>query len=175
VGAHRSHLGASDWRATILCSDCHQVPEAMGTEGHLDGPPADLTFSRTAVAGGATPDYVADGGCGNVYCHGATLDAGGTNTDPDWVTVDGTQAACGDCHNTGSNPSILGGRHSQHLREGLDCADCHNTLNGSGDIVRPAQHIDGVVEFEPSGSDLVFDGTRCNGPCHGEQHRNRSW
>ena len=35
--AHREHLGVSDWRRSLLCSDCHSVPTAVDTPGHLDG------------------------------------------------------------------------------------------------------------------------------------------
>ena len=35
--------------------------------------------------------------CSNVYCHGSTLTPGGTNVQPVWTTVNGTQAVCGTC------------------------------------------------------------------------------
>jgi len=138
VGAHRSHLGTSGWHKEVVCTDCHIVPATVVASGHIDTPlPAELTFSPLARADSATPHFSGTT-CSGVYCHGETLLPGGTNTTPNWTTVDGTQAACGTCH--GTPP---GGRHVT----ATDCSMCHPTTNSGGAIIRPAMHINGVVEI----------------------------
>ncbi|MBI5501299.1 MAG: CxxxxCH/CxxCH domain-containing protein [Deltaproteobacteria bacterium] len=138
VGAHRSHLLSSpSWHRAVDCSDCHRVPAAMDSAGHLDSPlPAELAWSALASAGGAIPGF--DGTrCSGGYCHGATL-GGGTLTAPRWTTVDGSQAACGTCH--GLPP---GGSHPAYAR----CEMCHGDVIGPGMTFRdPTRHIDGVID-----------------------------
>ncbi|NOY91661.1 MAG: CxxxxCH/CxxCH domain-containing protein [Deltaproteobacteria bacterium] len=173
VGAHRSHLAASDWHRQVLCEDCHLVPDLAGAgvfaTGHIDTPrPAELTWGALATTDGATPVW--DGTtCSGVYCHGETLLPGGSNTTPEWTTVDGTQAACGTCHSLppgGSHPSLT------------QCSICHPSVDESGAIIDPARHIDGVVEVisnhpdgwrDPSAHGLTADRTglsTCQA-CHG--------
>ena len=138
VGAHRRHLRSSTWRAPITCDECHVVPSAVGSVGHIDASrPADLTWGPTATADGATPSF--DGTrCSDAYCHGETLLPGGTITRPVWTTVDGTQAACGTCH---SLPP--GGTHTGIT----SCESCHGAvIDAAGTIIAPALHVDGTVQ-----------------------------
>ena len=148
VGAHRSHLGTSAWHREVACTDCHIVPTAMRDVGHIDTPrPAELTWSALATADSATPAF--DGvRCAGAYCHGATLLPGGSNTTPNWTTVDGTQADCGTCH--GLPPG------GSHPTSGL-CSTCHPTMNAAGEITDPARHIDGVVDV------VALNCTSCHG------------
>ena len=153
VGAHRSHLRAGDpsaWHREVICEDCHIVPSHYLDPEHIDtGLPAELTWGAVATEEMARPEF--DGMvCSNVYCHGATLLPGGSNTTPNWTTVDGSQAACGTCH--GLPP---GGRHPART----DCASCHPTMNAAGVIIAPDQHIDGTL-------DVDLTGLTCTG-CHG--------
>ena len=143
VGAHRSHLHASTWRAPIACTDCHLVPTSVDSPGHRDTAlPAELTFGPRARADGATPSF---GGttCAGVYCHGATLRPGGTTTAPTWTRVDGTQAACGACHGLppgGGHPPVIGAIPAA-------CSACHDAVIApDGSFANPALHVDGVVE-----------------------------
>ncbi len=147
VGAHRSHLGASDWHKEMQCSECHRVPASVISVGHTDTPlPSELSFGPLAGAGtdwnGAT--------CSGSYCHGATL-TGGLLTEPMWTEVDGSQAACGSCH--GLPPP------APHP-PGTDCGSCHPTMTPGGglDITDPSRHIDGNVDVD---GDLACDS------CHG--------
>ena len=152
VGAHQAHLGTSTWHREIQCSDCHVVPSAVDDVGHLGDAPAELTWSALARSDGATPAFDrAQATCSSTYCHGPTLIPGGTNTQPTWTTVDGTQAACGTCH--GLPPA------APHPNA-TNCEQCHGmVVDASGNFVDPALHIDGVVN--------VID-TSC-GSCHGNE------
>jgi predicted CxxxxCH...CXXCH cytochrome family protein len=150
VGAHRSHLALNPtWHGPIQCEDCHTVPLETADPGHIDGDDvAEVSFTALATTGGLSPDW--DGSrCSNVYCHGASL-TGGSLTEPSWTTVDGSQAACGNCH--GFPPPEP---HSQST----DCGSCHPTIRpGTDEFLDPASHINGRVD--------VTDGQACDS-CHG--------
>ncbi|MCX5741836.1 MAG: CxxxxCH/CxxCH domain-containing protein, partial [Proteobacteria bacterium] len=153
VGAHRSHVDASTWHAQVTCDQCHKVPTAVGSIGHVDTAlPAEITFGNlagnTATWNGST--------CSNAYCHGATLKsgtgpAGGTATKPVWTTVDGSQSQCASCHGTPPPPP--------HPSD-ADCGKCHDTMTAGGGLVitSPARHIDGNLD--------VNTNQACN-TCHG--------
>ena len=128
-----------DWHHQVECEDCHVVPTELLTPGHIDTDlPAELTWSVLALSDGAVPAF--DGTrCGGAYCHGATLfDGGGSNTSPTWTRVDGTEAACGACHDLppgGDHPPLA------------QCEMCHGEVVGPGfTFVAPELHIDGIVE-----------------------------
>ncbi len=144
VGAHQAHLGASDWHAELRCEHCHRVPAAVNAAGHIGGGPAELTWGALATTGDASPRF--DRGaatCASVYCHGSTLDAGGSNTTPVWTVVDGSQAACGTCH--GLPPAAP---HPQNH----DCATCHGAVvSAGGGFHDPSRHINGQVEVSALG------------------------
>ena len=150
VGAHQSHLVGGAIRGPLGCSSCHVVPAAVTSLGHLDAAPADVSFGVLAVVGGATPSWDhATQQCSNTYCHGANLNAGGTNHTPRWTTVDGSQMVCGTCH---GNPPPAPHPASN------DCATCHPaTVNADGTInVAGGTHVNGATEI---------DGTNCLA-CH---------
>ena len=138
VGAHRAHLGPSDWHKALECSACHVVPGAVDAAGHMDSAlPAELTFGALATAEGQTPAWdSAAATCSSTYCHGSTL-SGGTVTAPVWTQVDGTQAACGTCH--GMPPA------APHVPR-KDCGTCHGMVVTSDGFVDPTLHIDGKVD-----------------------------
>lgn len=143
VGAHQSHLAPSTWRAPIDCTECHIRPPTVSAAGHTDTPlPAELTFGGRATADGATPSF--DGAsttCSGVYCHGATLQPGGTNTTPNWTSVGTGEVSCGTCH---SLPP--GGTHTTLSA----CEDCHGAVVGPGPvIIAPALHVDGTIQVTP--------------------------
>lgn len=146
VGAHRSHLQATDWHATGVCADCHIVPKDVEDVGHIDSTlPADVFFGEIAQAEGSDPTWGGER-CQNVYCHGATLN--GDLTEPSWTTVDGSQAYCGSCH---ALPPEL--PHDQSA----GCPNCHTPINASFAFVRPEDHINGIVDVRPFACDT----------CHG--------
>jgi predicted CxxxxCH...CXXCH cytochrome family protein len=155
VGAHASHLQAAlGLSRPVDCAECHVVPATVDSPGHIDHPPpAYVIWGPLAAGAGVAPAWDhATGKCSNVYCHGATL-AGGTNTTPTWNKVDGTQAACGDCH--GVPPPAP---HPAETR----CEICHLPTAGPNlTIAQPSTHIDGIVE--------VASGC---GDCHGSPSTN---
>ena len=148
VGAHQSHLRSSSWRAPISCTECHIVPTSVSAVGHIDSAlPAELTFGSRATADLASPRFTrATATCAGVYCHGETLQPGGTNTTPMWTRVGAGEAACGTCH--GLPP---GGTHTTIAT----CESCHAAVVGPGRvIIAPSLHVDGVVQsntLHPSG------------------------
>ena len=146
VGAHQSHLHAGPFRGPVACDECHVVPTEIGAPGHIGHRPAELTFGAIATADGASPIWDREQAtCSQVYCHGATL-GGGTNTQPIWTQVDGTQAVCGSCH--GVPPPAP---HPKNPR----CSLCHpGTVLPDGSLdVAGGRHINGQVEVVDMGCD----------------------
>ena len=79
-------------------------------------------------------------------CHGAVFPdgqaSGGTNTEPTWTLVDGTQASCGTCH--GLPPPAP----HPYLALNPICRACHEDIAPDNKtFVRPELHVDGVVTF----------------------------
>lgn len=146
-GAHRRHADAG-----LSCAECHRVPEAWDSAGHVRGAagdgglagsadpaPAEVVLGEGARRGGAEPSY-AGGRCTGVYCHGATLaGGGGAAPAPSWRGGP-AQGGCGSCHGA-PPPSHADDR----------CEVCHPPA--------AARHLDGVV--------TVGDGAGCSG-CHGD-------
>ncbi|HVY25382.1 MAG TPA: CxxxxCH/CxxCH domain-containing protein [Polyangiaceae bacterium] len=144
IGAHQTHvLGTASSRA-VPCETCHVVPKAVLDPGHVDTPlPAEVTFSGTALANGATPTYQS-GRCSGTPCHGATFPkqhaSGGSNTTPRWNVVDGSQAACGSCH--GLPPP------APHPLPTFPCHSCHEDIGDDDQtFTHPGLHVDGKVTF----------------------------
>ncbi len=156
VGAHTAHSGSAIAPA-IACAVCHATPADALSEGHMDGGTAEVTFGGIAAAGAPTWDR-SIATCA-VYCHGATLNAGGTNTAPSW-TGGPAQAACGTCH--GTPPPA-----PHPVASGLaSCAGCHpDTVDASGVVIAPTaggKHLDGVVE-SAGGHDAAWMDTASTG------------
>lgn len=141
VGAHQAHLRDGALRGALACTECHAVPASTAT--HPTGT-LDLAWGPLATAGGAAPAY-AGGACSSTYCHGATLQAGGTNQAPAW-TGGSAEAACGTCHGlpppNPPHPIVAGGLTA--------CSGCHSaTIDATGTLVSPAaggKHLDGVLQ-----------------------------
>jgi len=126
TGAHLAHLGQG-----VACGACHVVPTSTS---HSNGV-VEVRFAGIALSGGATPSY-ANGTCSGVYCHGATLNAGGKISTPSWS---GGPLACDACH--GAPPP-------SHASSSTSCTTCHpGTVNPDGTInVAGGLHVDGIVE-----------------------------
>jgi len=125
---------------------------------HVNGQ-VDLRWGPLATSGGAAPVWNGVS-CASTYCHGGTLAAGGTITQPKWTQVDGTQAACGTCHaipppTSSGHPAVAGGLTA--------CAQCHPaTMNPDGTLnVAGGKHMNGALE--------ALGGT-CTS-CHGDATR----
>jgi predicted CxxxxCH...CXXCH cytochrome family protein len=136
VGAHQSHLAATHGlRGPLACGDCHLVPAAVDSPGHLDSPaPAEVLPALGWDRGAAT--------CSTAWCHGASA--------PRWTRVDVGEAACGTCH--GIPPAD--GVHDPSLPLSA-CAGCHPaTVDEYGNIRRSgppgaetSEHIDGDLDL----------------------------
>jgi predicted CxxxxCH...CXXCH cytochrome family protein len=153
VGAHAQHLQGGRLRAGLSCADCHPVPTSTT---HTDGK-VDLAFGPLARAGGANPSWDrASATCSGVYCHGATLHAGGAATAPVWTRVDGSQIACGTCHGAPPPPST---GHPAVGGELTVCSGCHaDTVKPDGTIdVAAGKHMNGTVDVAGVGC------TSCHG------------
>ncbi len=149
VGAHREHLGPSDWRAEIGCDECHLVPSLLQDPGHADTMlPAELTWGALATADRAQPGFdQATATCSGIYCHGATLKGTGSNRSPNWTNVGAGEATCGTCH---GNPPESGG-HPQID----DCTLCHACVAEDARTIREDGaylHINGENNLERLGS-----------------------
>jgi predicted CxxxxCH...CXXCH cytochrome family protein len=144
VGAHQTHVLGTATSRPVPCNECHVVPEDVLDPGHIDtAGPAEVVLSGTAAAFGGTPSYMA-GSCQNLSCHGALFPkghkSGGTNTEPIWNHVDGTQATCGSCH--GLPPP------APHPYNTPNCILCHEDVAADGQtFTRPDLHVDGIVTF----------------------------
>ena len=144
VGAHLAHVakGAGAIARPAACGDCHVVPTAMD---HATGVVV-MAFGGRGAAGGAAPRWNAGTlTCSSTYCHGATLAAGGTRTEPSWVGGP-EQASCGTCH--GAPPPAP---HTANT----SCGGCHDGYTATS--VNVADHVDGDVDVSASA---------CNA-CHG--------
>ena len=133
VGAHARHLSGGAIGPALACGDCHTVPADLN---HIDGT-ATVTFGASARRGGAVPGWTGVG-CSATYCHGGTLNAGGSNQSPVW-TGGPAQAACGTCH---GNPP------PSHAATSTTCSSCHpGTVKADGTIdLAGGLHVNGAVE-----------------------------
>jgi predicted CxxxxCH...CXXCH cytochrome family protein len=145
VGAHQAHVAGGTIGKAIGCAECHPVPTSMS---HSNGT-VEVAFGTLSRTGGAAPAWNGTS-CASTYCHGATLNAGGTLTAPSWTVVNGSQDACGTCHR--SPPPL------PHVQNGA-CGGCHAGYTAT--TVDLATHIDGKVDVLPmTCSSCHGDGTR---------------
>jgi len=139
VGSHQAHVNrGNSLSLPAKCKYCHVVPT---TTDHSNGV-TELTFGSLAKMGGANPTF--DGNtCKNTYCHGATLNRGGTDHEPNWVNP--KPVTCGSCH--GVPPPAP---HPQDA----DCIRCHPGYTQTS--VRKWTHVNGISDF-PSGCNSCHD------------------
>lgn len=164
VGAHRAHIGPSDWRRELYCAQCHIVPVDVSDAPHIDGDNvAEVTFDNL------NPDGIYDvatATCSNNYCHGPGLASTGNEI---WTTT--LQLNCDGCHDDGSNGGVnMSGAHDDHLAENFSCSTCHSTVvNVGGVILDPNLHINGLHEVEMAIGIWDPAQRRCaNVGCHGD-------
>jgi len=162
VGAHRDHLEAlHKLSAPVVCSECHLVPTAFNSPGHVDHQPPAVVFppdaGTLARADGAVPFYDGslDGGTASctVYCHGAgarlSQDTAAGNQRPVFNGGPG-EAACGTCH--GIPPRVTGTHHHDGVTNVTQCASCHpKSVTSAGNIIVDSSgkstHLNGVVDL----------------------------
>ncbi len=172
VGAHTGHLESGYISDGVPCAECHLVPATVASPGHFDADSiAEITWGT--LAGSASQWNRGTATCRQTYCHG-NFSGGYAGNAPIW-TAPG-QAACGSCHDDGTNPNDLGGRHEKHVtEEHFGCDQCHAaTVDLQLNIIGKSRHIDGR-------RDVVFlngQGSYANGTCSnlGEGcHGSESW
>jgi hypothetical protein len=170
VGAHARHLVSGTLGRAVQCQQCHTVPATVFAPGHLgSGPPAEIVFSGTLAAlptanGAFIPLPAYDAGalkCSDTYCHGswrvskASAPAGrqfayldslmtGAGFAPVWNQSAG-QAACGSCH--GLPPAGHLGSTSPVFPIN-SCSGCHYDVDINGNIIDPAKHINGKINYK---------------------------
>jgi predicted CxxxxCH...CXXCH cytochrome family protein len=137
-GAHASHTQAlHEIAAPIGCSECHVVPTALDSPGHIDQPSAPVFppgSGMLARTGGATPSWDRTR-CSGTYCHG--------DATPTWVAGNGA-ASCGACHAIPPADAAHAGVASLTA-----CARCHpTTMNATGALIVGGTHLDGVVNAQ---------------------------
>lgn len=166
-GAHQAHIQGTTQGQKLDCSECHPAPRDYRDPGHLfeaDGSlrtgPVRVIFGAlaglpaTRPPGLAPPSFaLGDGGCENIYCHGAAFaspDANALRTRPTWI-ADAAEARCGTCH--GLPPQ-------SHLASWTRCAACHSHSASSAQTLLPGGlHLNGSIDLGSG------DGT-CSA-CHG--------
>jgi predicted CxxxxCH...CXXCH cytochrome family protein len=168
VGAHTVHMEGGAVADGFACSDCHRVPTVMLDFGHLGVDSiAEITWSP--LAGSSSSWNRLSATCSNTYCHGNFAGGNGSNST---VWTGSGQADCGSCHDVGSDPESLSGKHKKHINdENLDCMECHQTVvNLQLDIIGPANHVNSIKDVSifrggtyQGGSCSGLDGATCHG------------
>ena len=132
VGAHTTHLTGGEYTDGVSCNDCHNVPSAWDSQGHIDFSPAEVVFSGISAKKGANPIWEREEAeCSNTYCHG--------ESEPEWTAVGGDEAACGTCHS-------LPPPAPHYLATTEQCVWCHSSvIDAQGEIINKALHVNGFV------------------------------
>jgi predicted CxxxxCH...CXXCH cytochrome family protein len=126
VGAHQAHVNAGPAGGPYSCDTCHgSTPTSVG---HSD------TIVQLTI-----PGWDGTNATCTTYCHGATLNAGGSGATPlPWTSGDGVLGQCGFCH--GAPPP------SPHVSN-PQCGRCHDGYTST--TVNASTHLDGSVEVKP--------------------------
>jgi hypothetical protein len=156
------------------CNQCHLKPSDVLSMNHV----FDSTAGAAEVdfSGGLSPTATyAAGACSSLYCHGNGRTSNGQ------IEHTAARPGCDGCHpsmTTRTRWRQMSGEHAGHLREGITCGECHaGTANAQGTgIAGVALHVNGQkdLQFTAAGFARSAAGT-CQGSCHGETHRGRSW
>ena len=162
VGAHTMHVEGGVQAEAFDCIECHIVPDSVFAPGHLDADSV-AEISWGPLAGSQSSWSRVNATCSATYCHG-NFAGGYSSNAPVWTGAN--QAACGSCHDVGSNPADLLWKHDTHVRVfNVECVDCHsNVVDGSLNIISTSLHVNGVVDT------LTRDTSICL-ICHGTGHQ----
>ena len=156
VGAHQPHMRDTTWTKAYPqdCNLCHSPVTDFDDPTHIDGS-VDMDFAPIATWDGKVePVYNFDNyQCSNVYCHGNFLfrkdDSEnqyvytdsvivGNNPIMFWTAVDGTQAACGTCHDLPPKG---------HMATSA-CSACHSSVvDENYNIINKKLHINGEINL----------------------------
>lgn len=172
VGTHQDHLRLNVFAAAVNCNECHSVPSALQSSGHLGtdfraevlfagtvgrsvtNEPTTIFYDPTLPQFIPSPSYSpSTNRCSNTYCHGYFKN-GNTTFSPVWNDPSGAQVACGTCHGDVTRPTLAErakprGTHPNSTQ----CSVCHYKVT-SGDlidanlnIVDKTKHIDGRLNL----------------------------
>jgi predicted CxxxxCH...CXXCH cytochrome family protein len=169
VGAHSKHLTGGTTAHAFACTECHAVPVAYGSPGHLGTDSiAEMTWGPLAKPASSW-DRTAKT-CALTYCHGNFSGGTSANT-PSWIGA--SPVACGSCHDVGANPSLLGGKHRRHVfNKHLGCYNCHAaTVDASKNIIGLTIHVNGQFTVSFATGVGSYSAGRCTEPggCHGDE------
>lgn len=152
------------------CVQCHTKPTDAMSSGHLFVGDTTAGAAEMNFLDGLSPagTYSTSAGCDNLYCHGNGQEG---NTGD---AHSGETSSCTMCHADARSGRSLSGEHGEHVGR-FDCDECHGTtVTGSDTISTPANHVNGVRDLDlPAG--IEYNNGRCDGDCHGEDHRGRNW
>lgn len=173
VGAHTRHMQGGTMSDSGSCTDCHLLYTSVSDPGHyaLDSI-AEITWGALSnKTGGATWTRTSNT-CASTYCHG-NFSGGKSANAPVWIGGSG-QAACGSCHDTGAQPSLLLGQHQRHANEGYNCYRCHaGTVSTSNLVIGKPLHVNGTANVQFSNGTGSYNPStrRCSNPggCHGTE------
>jgi len=183
VGAHRIHLSGGLLGKKVSCTDCHNVPATVDTEGHVDSEmPAEIPmngFLTTLVTNDPSSDTYNGGPlvvpqpsynysnftCSNSYCHG-NFKNGNNDNKPVWTNP--SSAACGTCHGDPTKPTLFekalpktvaeGGSHIAVPPPpvGKDCSYCHGgVVDANLKFINVSKHIDGKLNQRVNDSTFI--------------------
>ena len=131
MGAHQKHVVNGPIRNALACDACHApVSDLAHVNGTISMPFAGLASQGTTPSWNGTT-------CSSTYCHGSTIDNGGSNRTPTWTAVSAGQTSCGSCH--GAPPP------NNHPLS-TNCGGCHGA-GYSATTVNPATHVNGNLEL----------------------------
>lgn len=171
--SHTAHVMSSVMTPTE-CVECHgPAPEDVFSPGHVfDDTPgfAEVVFNPDLNPGG---EYLGDGTCDTLYCHGDGRTEAGVNDEAGPMT-------CSSCHPDASSSAAdwdtMGGKHAEHLIEGIACNACHESVvDADENLIDPSLHVDGAKELAFEGMAVTMTGDRCTGTCHNDSHNNEPW
>jgi predicted CxxxxCH...CXXCH cytochrome family protein len=149
TGSHARHH-APTGGADVACGDCHNVPTAVDSPGHLHATPvAEVHLSGRAAARGQSPAFDA-GTCTDVACHGAGLPGAPVPTVNHWGDASGEATRCGACH---AVPPPAPHTSATNC-ESLLCHGGEVTPSASGPTIAPAErarHQNGSIDLWSTG------------------------
>jgi predicted CxxxxCH...CXXCH cytochrome family protein len=144
VGAHDGHTKTGrGYSASFTCNDCHTPVAAIGDAGHMSGA-VNFNTAKVTSYDSATKTCTSTCHSGKSVVWNNTAYLTGTVTD------------CSACHGLPPATSI----HSGLTVNGSDftpCVGCHSNLQANGTFINKAQHVNGRVNFEVSGSASCID------------------
>lgn len=156
VGAHQKHVLGGSLGAAVACADCHSVPAALSSAGHIDASAhAEVRFDSTSAmfaSGSVVTQGAATVTCNNTYCHG-NFNGGNLNNTMTWTDTTSAAVACGTCHGdntkaTNKEKAFPKTNHS-FVASTSNCETCHadvvSKVNNDIVITTPSRHMNGKL------------------------------